>query len=120
MPVTFDEKGRATKWSWLEQVWRVQLHLSILGNGQVHVPIVFQAWYFFQIFCQIFPGNGQILHLSIQIFYTLIDENILCTVVIFLNRTHQLMDNFVEMNGNSNKTSHNKVINTKEKNIHEN
>ena len=43
-----------------------------------------------------------------------------CTVVIFLNRTHQLMDNFVEMNGNSNKTSHNKVINTKEKNIHEN
>ena len=46
--------------------------------------------------------------------------NLGCTVVILLTKTHQLMDNFVQMDGNSNKTGHDKGINTREKNTHEN
>ena len=34
----------------------------------VHAPVNFQAWYFIQTFCLIFPTNGQILHPSIEIF----------------------------------------------------
>ena len=43
-----------------------------------------------------------------------------CTVVILLTKTHQLMDNFIQMDGNCNKTGHDKGINTKGKNIPEN
>ena len=33
---------------------------------QVHAPVNFQAWHYIQTFFLIFPANGQILHLSIE------------------------------------------------------
>ena len=41
-------------------------------------------------------------------------------MVILHTRTHQLMDEFVQMGRNSNKMGYDKGINTKEKDIHEN
>ena len=50
-------------------VWvrRVQLHLSIQGNGCMH-PSNFRLDTTFRLLCLIFTAKAQILHLSIEIF----------------------------------------------------
>ena len=42
---------------------------ALVNLGQrVHATVNFEDWYFIQTFCLIFPANGQILHLSIEIY----------------------------------------------------
>ena len=64
-------KIRSFQWSYITGpllVWvrRVQLHLSILGNGCMN-PSIFRPDTCFRLFCLIFPANSQILHPSIEI-----------------------------------------------------
>ena len=41
---------------------------SINLGQRVHAPVNFQAWYYYETFCLIFPANRQVVHLSIEKF----------------------------------------------------